>query len=434
MDVKLSIIVPIYNVEKYLSDCLESILKQNFDGMEIICVNDGSTDKSESILEEYKKKYSIVKSFNKENGGQSSARNLGLKKSKGKYVVFLDGDDIWINKNVASYIVTSMEKENLDMLVFGIEPFFENENLKKRFSTSKGYYHVQKSYGFFEHGYEMLKALREGHDYLSSVCVRATRRDVLIGSRLKFYEGIVHEDDLFTFLLLMNVGKCRHVDKIFYGRRYRPDSTMTKKISFRNFHGYFTVWKEVFTWLSENHIPKEAENIAEEMLWSFENLLRNRYRDIEQEEQKKTENYSVADRYLLSRFLLNTASTCSNKNSFTFPYHLVPLKSRIVLYGAGDLGWHMWRQIQTEHMVTSVAIVDRNADKINRHNVYPVNDLSRLVFDYIVIAIKDAGTAKKAKRFLLDMGIKEKVIKWDGDNYNVDNFHRNVVGPLLGRI
>ena len=89
----ISVIVPVYNVEKYLYTCLDSILNQTYSNIEIICVNDGSTDKSRKILEEYRKKDSRIRIVDKENGGLSSARNAGMRVAKGEFYSFIDSDD-----------------------------------------------------------------------------------------------------------------------------------------------------------------------------------------------------------------------------------------------------------------------------------------------------------------------------------------------------
>ena len=97
---KFSIIVPVYNVEKYLEKCLESILNQTFKDFEAIIVNDGSTDNSQEIIDKYvNKDQKIFKSFKKENGGLSDARNFGIERAKGEYIVFLDSDD-YIDENL----------------------------------------------------------------------------------------------------------------------------------------------------------------------------------------------------------------------------------------------------------------------------------------------------------------------------------------------
>lgn len=434
MPIKLSIIVPVYNVEHYLEECLDSLLRQKYKSMEIICVDDGSTDGSAEILKKYQESHTKIKVISKENGGLSSARNAGLAKAEGKYVAFVDSDDIWDGDDAAAYIVQTMEEEKLDMLVFGIEPFYESSELERNFAGGKTYYHCQGSYGLFGHGYEMLQALKAGNDYLASACVRCIRSDVLIKANLRFCDGIIHEDELFTFLLMMNVGRCRHVDRIIYLRRYRQNSTMTQKLSIKNLRGYFTVWKESLAWLQSHKIPKDAEDIAEKMLSTFEGIVVRTYRLLEPDERNQLEADGPATRYFLDKLLQRTQVISSDSNPFAFPYHMVPLGSRVLLYGAGDVGQHMWRQIKREQMVVPVGMIDKNADKMKLRDVYPIEAVISFDFDYVVIAIKDECIAAEVKKTLLGYGIKEELIMWDGKNYDADKFSRNVMRKFLERI
>ena len=112
--IKLSIIIPVYNVYDYIEQCLKSVVNQTLKEIEVIIVNDGSPDNSQEIIDKYQKKYpKLIKSFIKENGGQGTARNLGLEHAKGKYVSFIDSDD-FIDKNFAKEMYTLAEKENVD--------------------------------------------------------------------------------------------------------------------------------------------------------------------------------------------------------------------------------------------------------------------------------------------------------------------------------
>ena len=113
---KVSVIVPVYNVEKYLKRCLDSIINQTYKNIEIILVNDGSKDNSRDICEEYEKKYENISLINQENGGLSAARNTGLKHINGEAVTFVDSDD-WLESDAIEYYVDSMKKHNVDMVV-----------------------------------------------------------------------------------------------------------------------------------------------------------------------------------------------------------------------------------------------------------------------------------------------------------------------------
>lgn len=117
--VKVSLVVPIYNAQNYLARCLDSLLKQTLEEIEIICINDGSTDKSLKILEEYSKKYFKIKVYSKENGGSGSARNLGIDNSQGEYIEFVDSDDI-LEQDAVEKMYNQAKKYNSDLVVCGM--------------------------------------------------------------------------------------------------------------------------------------------------------------------------------------------------------------------------------------------------------------------------------------------------------------------------
>ncbi len=120
MNKLVSIIVPIYKVEEYLKKCLDSIIGQTYKNIEIILVDDGSPDKCGNICEEYVKKDTRIKTFHKKNGGLSDARNYGLKKATGKYILFIDSDD-WIEPKMIEILVNTLEKNNADISMCGFK-------------------------------------------------------------------------------------------------------------------------------------------------------------------------------------------------------------------------------------------------------------------------------------------------------------------------
>lgn len=127
---KLSVIVPIYNVEKYIERCINSILNQTFKDFELILINDGSTDKSGEICEKYRHLDKRIIVINKKNNGVSSARNSGMELAKGEYIQFIDSDD-WIEDNLFDIIIKKLENDNSDILFFGFKYDDENGNLIK---------------------------------------------------------------------------------------------------------------------------------------------------------------------------------------------------------------------------------------------------------------------------------------------------------------
>ena len=117
-DNKISVIIPVYNVEKYLRRCLESVINNTYTNLEIICINDGSSDNSLKILNEYAARDSRVVVFSKSNGGLSSARNKGIKKSTGEYITFIDSDD-WVHPQFFEILIQSLQNDNTDAAICG---------------------------------------------------------------------------------------------------------------------------------------------------------------------------------------------------------------------------------------------------------------------------------------------------------------------------
>lgn len=131
---KISFIVPVYKVEKYLNQCVDSLLCQTFKDFEVILVDDGSPDGSPAICDSYAEKDERVRVLHKENGGLSDARNVGIMMAKGEYIIFVDSDDFWINEHCLEDIVNSENFDEFDMLGFNGSYYFPNNDTYSAFS------------------------------------------------------------------------------------------------------------------------------------------------------------------------------------------------------------------------------------------------------------------------------------------------------------
>ena len=211
-EIKISVIIPVYNVEKYIRQCLESVINQTLKNIEIIVVNDGTKDNSMKIAEEYlsDKRIRII---NKENGGQSSARNAGMREAKGKYICFIDSDD-FIEKTMMEELYNKIEETNSDVVESGIS-LYDNKTHKIKERENKKYSYTGK--GSYLWG-----------EYTTEVCNKIYKKDFLIANNIFFEEGMIHEDDLFTIRILFSTNKICHIQKSFYYYRInRCGSTMT---------------------------------------------------------------------------------------------------------------------------------------------------------------------------------------------------------------
>ena len=236
--VKISVIIPIYNSAEFLRECLDSVVNQTFQDFEVICINDGSTDNSLRILEEYAEKDSRFTVRSQENQGQSVARNHGMQLAKGEYILFVDSDDL-LELNAMEYLWKEVSAQNLDILYFDAKTIYENSQLAAAKKNFQEYYARKDIYREIVTGPELFARMRRDSAYRVQPCLQLIRRSVLLESGVTFPKGIIHEDNLFTTLLMFSANRVAHHSKAFYTRRVRDESTMTNVEKFRNLYGYF---------------------------------------------------------------------------------------------------------------------------------------------------------------------------------------------------
>ena len=230
-----SIIIPVYNVEKYLHECLDSVLGQSFPDWEAVCVNDGSTDGSAVILKEYSERDNRFRIVEQQNAGLSAARNTGMEYATGDFVLFLDSDD-WLEPKALEILAGSLEGE--EMVCFSGRRYLEEE---KRFCPSDQLEERQYQSGM---EYYNENALR--HRDFAFVCVvlRAYKRSFLIDNGLRFKEGIYHEDNLFTPLACYYAQGVRVINDCLYDYRVRGNSISTTS-SLKHLSDVMTVANEL---------------------------------------------------------------------------------------------------------------------------------------------------------------------------------------------
>lgn len=211
---KFSIIIPVYNTEKYLSRCIESVLNQTYEDYELIIVNDGSTDNSKNIIKEYKEKYpNKIIQVNKKNGGLSDARNKGVKKAKGEYILFLDSDDSFQPGLLKT--LSTKTKDSPDLIRFQIKEVCNDKVCMYRelpFETVKGDTAFKK----------IVK-----YHYVENACCYAYRTKFYKENRFEFEIGKYHEDYGLIPVIIMKAAKVKSIGYIGYNYMIRENSIMT---------------------------------------------------------------------------------------------------------------------------------------------------------------------------------------------------------------
>lgn len=249
MSKKLSIIVPVYNVEKYIVKCIESLLSQDYKDYEIILIDDGSTDNSKNICMNYEKEYSdLIKVYSKKNGGQASARNLALKKIKSEYVLFVDSDD-YIKQNCLKDLMDKIEGN--DILVFNHTEV--SENVETKICT------FDKSISDFQKRYIVS---------MPGPCNKIIRTSLLKDNNLFFPENIIYEDLAIIPALGLYANKFVFDDNAYYYYVQRSGSTMHQKQYNPKFENIFAALDNLCLHF-KNDYSEELEYIY---IW---HLLRN---------------------------------------------------------------------------------------------------------------------------------------------------------------
>ncbi len=251
---KVSIILPVYNVEPYLEDTLTSLLNQSLHDIEIIAVNDGSTDHSEDILRKFQAKDSRLTYYNQENKGQSAARNHALRYAKGEYIYFMDADDILLPDAMAS-CYDYAERTKGDFLFFDGDILLEDGAHSIPWNYQRT--HLVEENKKYQ-GEDLLNLMLDTAKHSCVVWLLFIRKDYLDKIALRFYEGIIHEDELFTTILTLCSKNIYCLKRCFVKHRVRKSSTMGISYSKRNINCYLTVFDELFRFQDSPIIKKFA--------------------------------------------------------------------------------------------------------------------------------------------------------------------------------
>ena len=257
----VSVIIPVYNVEKYLEECINSVLNQTMKDFEVICVDDGSEDNSLIILENFSRTDKRVKVFrNEKNMGQSYARNKGFIQAEGKYTYFLDSDDM-IEKETLSELFLAAEQEMLDLILFDGRVIYDNEKYRENFKN----YKIQRIGNYSEKlsGKKLMEELITNKEWSASVPRQFWRTEFLRNNKITFKNNVINEDELFSFKAILMAQHCKVIKKQYFIRRFRDNSTMTKEMNINYFKGYILCYAEMLQFCEELELTQDLSDKLE---------------------------------------------------------------------------------------------------------------------------------------------------------------------------
>lgn len=380
---KVSIVIPVYNTAEYLPECIDSIRRQTLKEIEIICVDDGSTDGSADILDEYALRDDRILVIHKDNGGPASARKTGLRAASGQYIGFADSDD-WIEEDMYELLYQKAENQRVDIVTCGF--FLEGNYTTMHMDTvPQGLYAGEDMRELREKAIYNLEEKSSG--LKASLCYKLFKKDLICEAQYKIPDEITMADDkmcLLTALLECNSVYVCH--KALYHYRIRENSIVHSG-SAEYLLKVYAVYKYLGELFEHSCFTKnmrwQAELYITELLYKGINLLLG----------FENKNLLWVDPYWMDK---------------------IPVGSRIILYGAGDLGRKYRRQLQSRSDLEYITCIDFSYENLNTEEftVESPDVVNNYVYDYIIITIKNLKKAQEIKKDLERSGVVEDKILW----------------------
>ena len=385
--VLISVIIPVYNVEKYLQECLDSVVSQSLRDIEIICINDASTDLSNEILNKYASMDSRIKIINQgQNKGLAFVRNVGLETAIGDYFIIVDSDDI-LKKDALHTMYSYMEKHNLDGLLFegdcitddGFEKYL---GIVKRTGVSSK----------VKDGVKMFSNLINNGAYYPYVWCQCWRRKYLIDNSIKFInKHNPHEDIFFSFVAITKAEKILCIQKSFYIYRRRANSITTTKINPMKMRAYLTLYVDLMMYIEE-YKEKFIHTIYKE-LGMYLKVIKYRVRELLRE---FTLNGLDFDDIKLEEKYYRYLWYCGFFDCYRFINDLlsknlinrIKSSSYVVVYGAGMIGSEVINQLLSygiHNIKVAVSKKQNENEYLMGYKVEEIDDLKNFKSDCIVL-------------------------------------------------
>lgn len=373
----ISVIVPIYKIEQYIGICIESIINQTYNNLEIILVDDGSPDKCPEICDLYAKKDSRIKVIHKKNGGLVSARKAGVIAATGEYIGYVDGDD-WVGTGFYESLVSAMKASNADMVCAGQSRDLFQKSFRLCDNVTSGLYEGERLRKLQTEMMSFGKYHRLGIS--TYVWNKLFRREVLLQHQLNVDERIsIGEDAAVTYPVLMECKRVYVTDNCAYHYRQREDSMLKSTTSFRD-------EQMKLRYLYEYLIAFATKQPAEFRI------------------QKQV------DDFVLSICIIRSGGILPNHGYSAFDEDFS--NRRVVVYSAGTFGQQLVKRFSEQEHCEVVGWLDEDYWEYRRccMNVDAVESVSSLAYDYVLIATVIPTVAEKMKNRLLDLGVSEQKI------------------------
>lgn len=394
----ISVIVPIYRIERYIGICIESILRQTYKNLEIILVDDGSPDKCPEICDLYAKKDHRIRVIHKKNGGLVSARKAGIISATGKYVGYVDGDD-WIGEGFYESLVNDINACDADVVCAGQSRDLFDKNFRFCDSVTSGLYEGEKLKKLQKEMMSYNKYHRVGIS--TYVWNKLFRREILLQHQLNVDERIsIGEDAAVTYPVLMECKKVYVTDNCAYHYRQREDSMLKKTSTFRDEQLKLIYLYEYLSKFAKMQNPEF--NIQKQV-----------------------------DDFVLSICIIRSGGILPNHKYSAFDEDFSDKK--VVVYSAGTFGQQLVKRFYDNEHCQVVGWIDEDYWEYRRccMDVDSVESITTIDFDYVLIATVIPDRAEKMKKRLIDLGVSESKILTIHHNDNSNHLVQQYLGGSM---
>lgn len=377
----LSVIIPVYNAEKYLSECIESILNQTYKKFELILVDDGSTDKSGKICDEYAEKNVNVSVLHIKNSGPFEARKRGVLASKGAVVTFSDADDR-MEVNAFEKLKGIYDNFEPDIIAYA----YELKGIVEKNIYEEGLYIASDIYNEIMQG--MMYDPEQGQRRLNpSLCCKWIKKVLFLQAAERVTDRITFGDDaLVTYPAVCMADSIYICNLALYHYRENTESC-THTYPLERINEVISFQKNIL------QIYKKL-NLLEYMEFQVEQYIR----------------------YFFSMMIKNWYNISLSSINYIFPHDKIPFGSNIIIYGAGIVGKSYINDIRIRKYVKIVGWVDKKYDSLKRYNGVEINPPESILekkFDFILIGIVDEKIADIIKKELYELGVPKEKIVWE---------------------
>lgn len=403
---KISVIITTYNIENYISECLESVLSQSMAEIEVICIDDASTDHSLDILNQYSARDNRVRVFpQSESIGPSTARNIGYRKAKGEYVYQIDGDDFLV-EGALERMYRCAEENHLDFLTFSADAFADTKEIEHTVKDSLNLYKRIGTYNGVMKGMELFAECMRNGDFLGNLFCILLSKEFFDSYNMYLVDGLYASADN-NFLFYLKAQRVMCIKDALYMRRFRENSIVTSKKTLIKFESILVQYiYEISLW-NQYNFEDFIEKALEKYFAAFWKSVLKTYDQV----IDKAAPLKLLPKHKLAKFAydyyINDSSVYWTKQTGEM-IEEIRRYEKVIIYGAKDIGQDVKRILEKNRITNYLFAVSNNKNEANLDGtkIYNIDELDYLKENAIVIIAVSKRHHETIRKKLLETGFE----------------------------